>query len=223
MTLLRLPYVFALALGFPLAGCDSDTEEVTATASESGESSGSDTGDQATSSGGSSGVSTTVTGTSGDSATTAGTTGTEGETTAAETGVEGESSGTGGLEACSDATSASNCQSTASETCAWFPTSHAALDAGLACGDLEIDEGYCLAVGPVDRTCTDGFLPTCPDGTPVLYREAGLEVGAIELLVVDGETPCEVPDEFQPCQVNADPKPGSKLSYFPAECACACE
>lgn len=211
--MLRLSLFASLAVGLSGTGCDSDTEEVTATASESASS----TGDMPTSTGGSSGTTASMSGTMGSSATTV---------DATETG-HSESSETGSLSACSDATLESNCRDTASSSCAWFPTSVVALEATTDCEELGAEgghwgvEGHCLEVDRQEPECA-GFIPTCPDGTAVLFRSS-LKSATIELLAVDDVEPCEIPPEFEACQVNSDPKPGSEPSYFPADCECACE
>lgn len=213
MNMLRLPIFAIVSVCLPLTGCDSDNEEVTATASESG--GVSSTGDMATS-GGSSDAS--ASGTTGDSATTTDPTETTGDTETGET----ESSETGLLGACGEATGEADCQDTDSAQCAWFPSSYVALDNEMVCGDLGLDEGFCLEVDLINGECSQNFLTTCEAGA-VFYREAGLEVGAVELLVFDDELLCEFPEGFAPCQVNSNPKPGSEPTYFPEECACACE
>lgn len=212
MTKRRLLTVFLSCSALLPCACDSETEEVTATASESGGSTTMDSGD----------ASGEMSGTGGTSGTTGGDS--NGTTTQdqTETGSEASSGGSsesGVIEACADAGNADTCQGLGG--CAWVETSHVALDVDLVCGDLGIEEGHCLPVA--GSGACGNFLMTCEDGTPVYYREAGLEVGAVELLVVDDPSLCDVPEDFQPCQVNSDPKPGSEPSYFPEECACACE
>jgi hypothetical protein len=212
MTRLRLTIVFASSVSLFISGCDSDTEEVTATASESGGSTSADSGDGTGGSSETSGASGS-TGRDSNGATSA---------DATETGAESSgdgSSDTGAIEACADAGNVDSCQGLGG--CAWVDTSHVALDAELVCGDLGIEEGHCLPVA--GSGACGNFLSTCEDGTPVYYREAGLEVGAVELLVIDDPSLCDVPEGFQPCQVNSEPKPGSEPSYFPEECECACE
>lgn len=219
MTMLRLPIFTALTLCLSLPGCDSDNEEVTATASESGGASA--TGDIATSSGGTTDAtasgSTTASGTTDDTATTVEPTGT---TTGGSQSTQGESSETGPLESCSAATGESSCLDT--PQCQWFPSSTVAPEVANGCEDLGLDDGVCLEVDRDNRECTPNHLTTCEAGA-VYYREAGLEIGAIELLVFNDESLCDFPDDFVPCQVNAEPKPGSEPSFFPPACACACE
>lgn len=219
MNLIRLPILAALTVCLSVSGCDSDSEEVTATASES---EGESAGDTETSSGGSSGgsasESSSASSTSGDSATTEASTTTDG----GETGDSGsESSGSGESQGCGAATTAAGCQDTASAQCQWFPSATVAPKVANECEDLGFDEGYCLEVDRGNRECSPNFLTTCDAGA-VYYREAGLEIGAIELLVFDGESLCDFPSDFAPCQVNSEPKPGSEPSFFPPECACAC-
>lgn len=226
MTMLRLPILTALTACLALVGCDADTEEVTATASESGGDSGTG-GSEASSSGTSDGGTSTTASSStvGESA-TAGTetgpgTGTgTGPGTGTTQGFDG-SSGAWKFGSCDEATDEFSCtsDSAAQGPCSWIPTSVSALDVELACGDLDMDGGRCVKSG---GECGQPS-PTCPDGTTVFYLELGLEVGAVELLVTDEDYPCELPDGFQQCQVNSNPKPGSEPSYFPEECACACE
>jgi hypothetical protein len=212
MIMLRRPILLLSTLMLTAMGCDSDNEEVTATASESG--TGTSGASESASSGTSDSASTTAGAT--ESATSVDTSESGAESSSTSTSSSAGSSDTGSVEGCAAASNADACEGTAG--CAWIETSHVAFDVDMVCGDLGIEEGYCLAV---ERDC-GGFLPTCPDGTPVLYRPAGLEVGAVELLVV-GASLCEIPNGFQPCQVNSDPKPGSIPSYFPLECGCACE
>ncbi len=160
------------------------------------------------------------TGTSGVSVTTADS---DGETSAGTTvsasageSSEGGASETGALEGCAAATDADACAGLGG--CGWVQTS--VVD--MICGDLGFEEGYCLEVDEQNPNCGN-FIPTCPNGTAVLYQELVLEVGAVELLVVDGESLCEIPAGFAACQFNSDPKPGSEPSYFPEACICACE
>lgn len=217
----RLPFFAAFCVCLSLTGCDSDNEEVTATASESD--GGSSTGTMASSSGGSSDASASGSGTTEDGGTTVDPTETTSDTESTGDTESGdtESSETGLLGACGEAAGESDCQDTESAQCAWFPTSHVALDNEMTCGDLGIDEGYCLEVDRSDRECSPNHLTTCDAGA-VYYRVAGLEVGAIELVIFDDEALCEFPVDFAPCQVNSNPKPGSKPSFFPPECECVC-
>ena len=215
MNMLRLPVLLVCTL-VAMPGCDPETEEVTATASESADGSSGGSGDTSGSDGDSTSGGSSASGTSmGDASASS-----SNDTSAS--GTDGDSDGsseTGIVEGCAAASDATACQDTPG--CAWWETSHVALDIDMACGDLGIEEGYCLQVEGQGPEC--GSTPvTCPDGTGVYYREAGLEVGAVELLILDSESLCEVPDGFEACQVNSDPKPGSEPSYFPEECACAC-
>ncbi len=216
MTMLRLPFLTALCLCLPLTGCDSDNEEVTATASESGESSGmTGTG---SASGGSSDGSASTSGNTDDASSTGGVTGTTEDTAG--------SSETGALSACGGAFSESDCQDTESTQCAWFPTSLVVLDAQMVCQDVDqtrLNEGYCLEVDPNDPECGFNFAGAPCNGGTVLYAQVGLEIGAVEVFVFDEDASlCEIPSGFDACLGSTEPG-STELTYFPLECGCICE
>lgn len=212
MTQRRLLTAVLSCVALLSSGCDSETEEVTATASESGGSTTMASGDASGETSGTAGTSGTTGGDS-NGATT------QDQTETGSDASSGSSSESGTLEACADAGNADACEGLGG--CAWVGTSQFTLDVDLMCADLGVDEGYCLVAEEGNRACGN-FLQTCRDGTAVLYRDVGFKDPVLELLVVDDESLCEIPDGFQPCQVNSDPKPGSEPSYFPEECACAC-
>jgi hypothetical protein len=139
---------------------------------------------------------------------------------------EGSGSGSGSAStggtplSCDEATSESACLSAGGDfsDCGWFATRAWVLDGEGQCMDLMIEAGRCLETAREDSGCPGEFPAICPDGnTTVFYREAGLELGAIELLAHSLDGSCDGPGgDFTPCGLDGNGDPD------PPECLCAC-
>lgn len=203
-----------------VAGCVGGSKEIGATVADTagesteGQTEGQTEGGTSSSSGDSD---PTSVGTMSASSTTADTD--VGETTTApQTGSET----TGGLSACEEATTQAQCdafpsfEEGAAFECGWVPT---IVYAG-GCNVVETGfEGQCAQVAQ-DDSCGTIETATCPDDTTVVYfSPLGLEIGAIEVLVLQIGVCSEVTAGFEPCVVIDD---GETITYEPPECGCAC-
>ncbi len=228
------PIIAVLALVAP--GCDSDSEEISATASDSNSgtsSASSSETDSATSGDSNPSGDSQTTATASDTATTSDTTSDSGSETSVEcsetsvppvpcetdTDIGSE---TDGITSCEEVFEEGACGNNELFDCGWFPTTHVVVGGpGEDCEDIGLDEGYCLQTDRLDSGCPGAFDSTCPDGvTTVFYREAGLEIGAVELLVHGEDESCDGPSgDFLPCLMIDD---GGEITFEPPECGCAC-
>lgn len=197
-------------VGALLASCVAESKEIGASASgtESGSESGSaeesgTTGDSASSTSASATATTAMT--------------TDDPTTNGEVTTMAEST-TGDPGMCEDAQTQGACESLDNgfETCGWIPT---IVVAGGSCDVVETGfEGQCVMLEQAD-TCTEPGESTCPDGvTRVYFSQLGLEIGAVELMVVESQGCEESGAGLEPCvMIDGDP-----VTYDPPECGCAC-
>lgn len=199
-----------------LVACVAESKEISATAasaeSGTGEESG-ETGDSASS------TSVSTTAMTSDVTTSEPTTGpmTATDPTNGEATTMAEST-TGEPGMCEDAQTQAACEGVANdfETCGWVPT---VVVAGGSCEPVDTGfEGQCVLLEQADG-CTGPGDATCPDGvTRVYYSALGLEIGAVELMVIESQSCEESGAGFEPCvMIDGDP-----VSFDPPECACAC-
>lgn len=164
-------------------------------------------------------ASSTADGTAGSTA-SGGSSGTQtGSSGATATSVADTSTG-GPPLSCDEAFDPATCDQAGGEyeDCGWFEVQTWALDANEACGEVEIDGGYCFLTERGDDGCGVLADPSCPDGvTVVYYNSVGLEIGAVELFIDAGEyLTCDGPGgPFMPCTFDG-------TTWSPPECACGC-
>jgi len=154
--------------------------------------------------------------------------GTQGETTQAETtaGSSGSESGTtGDPQTCEEAQTEAQCDAFpdfdegAFFTCGWVPT--VVYAGGESCQVVPDTgfEGACVLTEQED-TCGTLETSTCPDDTTLVYfNSLGLEIGAIELVVLEAGVCSEATLGFEPCVMIDD---GDTVTFEPPECGCGC-